>query len=270
MAPRPRLSRRQTRTPRMARHPSPPKGNPRPRATRRSLATLVAMLALLGAPSAAAGDPVLAAAGDIACAPGSTVDATHCHQSATAELLLAQRPDVVATLGDNQYGTASYADFLGAFDLTWGRLKPALRPVAGNHEYTYSALAAGYTAYFGSAAAAAYSYEIGAWHVVALNSNCTAGTCADLGSGGTTNAQVQWLEADLAAHPTSCTLAYWHHPLFSSSTIGGSPGVRALWKTLYAHGADVVLGGHDHHYERMAQRDPSGSRTASGIRSFVV
>jgi hypothetical protein len=249
----------------------PPKtARTRPRDARGRLTAALAAVSLLAAPAAApAADPVLAAAGDIACAPGSTVDATHCRQLGVSSLVLSQRPDMVATLGDNQYGSGSYADYLGAFDPSWGRLKPLLRPAAGNHEYALSPLAPGYTSYFG-APAQAYSYDLGTWHVVSLNSNCGETSCADRSYGQVSAAEVRWLQADLDAHPGQCTLAYWHHPLFSSSDLGGSPGVRPLWSALYAHGADVVLAGHDHHYERLAPRDPAGARDPKGLRSFVV
>src|SRR4051794_16453997 len=241
----------------------------RPPEPRRLLAAALALVSLLAAPAVAHGDPVLAATGDIACPPGSVVDAAHCRDAATAALVAGQQPDAVAVLGDLQYGPGSYAHFLGAFDRSWGALKPLLRPAAGNHEYTDSPVAAGYASYFGISPGA-YSYDLGTWHVVSLNSNCWDAGCADLLYGQVSAAEVQWLQTDLDAHPGRCTLAYWHHPLFSSSEIGGSSGVRPLWKVLYDHGADVVLAGHDHHYERMAQRDPAGARDPLGIRSFVV
>ena len=139
----------------------------------------------------------------------------------------------------------------------------------GNHEYLTRA-ANGYFSYFGAAAGdpatGYYSFDVGAWHVVALNSNCSAvGGCA---SG---SPQERWLRADLAAHPAACTLAYWHHPRFSSGEHGNEPAYDAFWRDLYAAGADVVLNGHDHDYERFAPQDPSGgSDLARGVREFVV
>src|SRR5207248_9426772 len=108
------------------------------------------------------------------------------------------------------------------------------------------------------------------WHIVSLNSNCNDSGCQDLAAGRTSSAQTSWLQSDLAAHPSSCTLAYWHHPRFSSGWNGNSPGVGPLWRLLYRTHTDVVLGGHDHIYERYALQDPARNSTNSGIREFVV
>lgn len=216
-------------------------------------------------------DPVLAAAGDIACAPGDT---THeCQQSATAKLVAAWHPSAVAVLGDNQYerGLLSEFDGTGAYNATWGQFNPVVHPTTGNHEYAASASASGYFSYFGSAAPGSYySYNLGAWHIVALNSNCSDSVCQDTLRGTASSAEVSWLQADLAAHPNQCTLAYWHHPAFSSGWVGNSPGVKPLWSALYAAHADVVLNGHDHMYERFAQQDPSQNAASQGLREFVV
>lgn len=220
--------------------------------------------------SAATGDPVLAAAGDIACAPGKSVTAKACNHKATSDLLLAMQPTVVATLGDNQYDVGSLSQFNSSFDPTWGRLKPLIRPAIGNHEIKADAKATGYFTYFGTAAGdktkGYYSYDVGAWHVIVLNGNCNTG-----GGCGPGSAQEQWLRADLAARPAVCTLAYWHQPRFSSGNHGSNTKYDAFWKALYAAGADVVLNGHDHGYERFAPMAPSGARDdARGIREFVV
>lgn len=216
-------------------------------------------------------DPVLAAAGDIACAPGDT---THeCQQSATAKLVAAWHPSAVAVLGDNQYerGLLSEFDGTGAYNATWGQFNPIVHPTTGNHEYAASTSASGYFSYFGSAAPGSYySYNLGAWHIVALNSNCSDTGCQDTLRGTTSSAEVSWLQADLAAHTGQCVLAYWHHPAFSSGWVGNSPGVKPLWNVLYAAHADVVINGHDHMYERFALQDPSQNATSQGIRELVA
>jgi len=216
-------------------------------------------------------DPVLAAAGDIACAPGDT---THeCQQSATAKLVAAWHPSAVAVLGDNQYesGLLNEFDGAGAYNATWGQFNPIVHPTTGNHEYAVSTSASGYFSYFGSTAPGSYySYNLGAWHIVALNSNCSDTGCQDTLRGTVSSAEVSWLQADLAAHAGRCTLAYWHHPAFSSGWVGNSPGVKPLWNVLYAARADVVINGHDHVYERFAQQDPSQNATSQGIREFVA
>jgi hypothetical protein len=157
-------------------------------------------------------------------------------------------------------------------------VKPITRPAPGNHEYRTntgsgcdtSGNARGYFGYFGAAAGdpgkGYYGYDVGAWHLVALNSNCSVVSCSS------SSTQVKWLRQDLAAHPARCTLGYWHHPRFTSGTNSpGSNSVTPLYQALYDHGADVVLVGHDHHYERFAPQDPNGGRnTARGIRQFLV
>ena len=222
----------------------------------------------------AAGDPVIAVAGDIACDPaapafnGGTGTATECRQQATSDLLVGRGLSGVLIPGDVQYGDGAYGKFLRSYDLSWGRVNGITRPAPGNHEYG-TAGAAGYFAYFGNVAGSPsqgwYSFDIGAWHVIALNSNCTVVGC----SAG--SAQEQWLRTDLAASAAACTLAYWHHPRFSSGTHGGDSSVAAFWSALYEHGADVVLNGHDHDYERFAPQAPGGSADPDfGLRQFVV
>jgi len=219
---------------------------------------------------AATGDPVLAAAGDIACAPGSTVTAKACNQKATSDLLLTMQPNVVAALGDNQYDSGTLAQYNGAFDPTWGRVKTLIRPAIGNHEIKSDPKAGGYFTYFGAAAGAAgkgyYSYDLGTWHIVVLNGNC-----GSVGGCGAGSAEEQWLKADLAAHPSYCTLAYWHQPRFSSGNHGSSTLYDPFWRDLYASGVEVVLNGHDHDYERFAPQTPTAARDdAKGIQEFVV
>jgi len=210
----------------------------------------------------------LAAAGDIACPPGLTRTSRRCHHGDTAGLLARLRPNLIAPLGDLQYDRGELANFAASFDATWGRFKERLRPAPGSHEYATPG-AAGYYGYLGALSGPArrgyYSYDLGAWHVVSLNSNCERIDC------GANGAQVRWLRADLAANPRRCVLAYWHHARFSSGVHGDYPFVTPLWQELQAAGADVVLSGHDHNYERFAPLDASGARDdARGIREFVV
>jgi hypothetical protein len=183
-------------------------------------------------------------------------------------------------LGDNQYDSGLYSEYTGAgaYGQTWGAaFNPIVHPVPGNHEYLASGAAAGYFQYFSSNGVVTnspqgyYSFNLSDWHVVALNSNCSdAKGCSDALTGGTTSAQDAWLQSDLAANTKPCVLAMWHHPLFSSGWTLGTPSVAPLWTALYNAGADIVLGGHDHLYERYAQQDPSGDATPTGIREFVV
>ncbi len=214
------------------------------------------------APERGARERVLLAAGDVASCSSRGDEAT--------AALLDGRPDAtVAVLGDSVYDRGTPSEFAECYEPTWGRSKGRTRPAPGNHEYGTED-AAGYFAYFGAAAGdprrGYYSYDLGAWHVVVVNSNCGAVGCA---AGGE---QEQWLRADLAAHPVACTLAYWHHPRFSSGAGHGSAAeMGPIWTALYELGADVVLAGHDHNYERFDPLDARGALDPErGIRSFVV
>jgi hypothetical protein len=220
-----------------------------------------------------AGDSaVVAAAGDIACPPTALVTPITCQQRATSDLVLGLKPDRVLTLGDNQYEKGLLADYRGGYDPSWGRFRSITSPVPGNHEYLTTG-AAGYYGYFGSAAGdptkGYYSFDVGDWHVIALNSNCAALGPADGCAEGMP--QNDWLEADLAAHPNDCTLAYWHHPLLSSGAYGGVAAVKPFWHDLYAAGAEIVLVGHSHNYERFTPMSPDKlADPVGGIRQFVV
>jgi hypothetical protein len=184
----------------------------------------------------------------------------------------------VLPLGDNQYYCGGFGAFQASYDLSWGRLRSITHPAVGNHEYLASggsgcsaanAGAAGYYKYFGAAAGdpdkGYYSYDIGSWHLIVLNTQCAAaGGCER------TSPQGQWLRSDLAAHTNQCLLAYWHIPLFSS---GGSANTNArpFWDALYAAKADVILNAHDHIYERFAPQTPTRAADPSdGIREFIV
>ena len=189
----------------------------------------------------------IAAAGDISCAQDTT-----CHDDETSDLLVADRPDRVLTLGDNQYEHGELANFERYYEPHWGRVKSVTMPTPGNHDPPSS----GYTPYFGKPAN--YSYDLGSWHLIALDStNVSAATA--------------FLEADLDGHSNRCTLAYWHHPRFSSDATHGNNGSMApLWERLYAARADVVLSGHAHTYERFDPQTPTGQASSTGIREFVV
>ncbi len=227
------------------------------------------------------------AAGDIACDVDSPSfydglgRGNNCREMATAALIGDIQPDAVLPLGDNQYEDGAAAQWSGSYDPSWGRYKSITHPVIGNHEYldcgvytndcSYVVRAEPYAAYFGEAAGPIdqywYSFDLGAWHMVALNSNCTNERVAcDEGS-----AQDRWLRADLAAHPSQCTLAFLHHPRFSSGQHGDDESLATLYRDLYQAGVDVVLAGHDHNYERFQPLDPEGNPDAAhGIRNFVV
>jgi hypothetical protein len=205
-------------------------------------------------------DPVLVGAGDIATA--GTAD------TATANLVL-NTPGTVFTAGDNAYPDGTASDYTNKYHPTWGQFKDRTYPTPGNHEYLTTG-ASGYFGYFGAVAGVPsqgyYSYPLGDWHVVALNSMCEY-----VGGCDATSPMVTWLEQDLAANPTTCTVAYFHHPLFSSGQHGNELKMRPTWDALYAAGADVVVSGHDHDYERFAPQTPSGVADPElGIREFVV
>ncbi len=232
----------------------------------------------------AAGESVvtIAAAGDIACDPesrrfnGGVGTTDSCHMKATSDLVLELAPAAVLTLGDTQYESASYENFMASYDLSWGRFKDKTYPVIGNHEGESADAGQGYCEYFGAVAncnadglqgdAAYYSFDVGLWHLIALNSNCAAAGGCD-----TSSPQYEWLVADLAAHPSKCTLAYWHHPRFSSGDHGNHTRMEDIFSALYDAGAEIVLSGHDHDYERFAPQTPDlEADPKGGVRQFVV
>ncbi len=186
------------------------------------------------------------------------------HDEATARLL-DQHDGVIFTTGDNVYDDGTAQEFQQCYGPTWGRHLGRTRPSPGNHEYVTPG-AAGYFSYFGASAGDAaqgyYSYDIAGWHVLSLNSNIGARQ----GS-----AQYEWVRADLAANPTACAVAYWHHPLFSSGDHGSYSKMREIWRLLQEHGVEVVISGHDHSYERFGPQTADGhADPARGIRQFVV
>jgi hypothetical protein len=222
---------------------------------------------------------VIAAAGDIACSsttPTGSGSTARCRQKATSDLLVGTALSAVVTLGDSQYQNATLSSFRKSYHPTWGRLLPITFPSAGNHEYK-TAGAKGYFDYFngesystgraGDRDKGYYSFDVGTWHLIALNSgdHCVPVAC------GEGSAQERWLRSDLAAHPTACTLAFWHHPRFNSGHQGNATFMQAIFQDLYDANADVVLGGHAHDYERFGPQNPAGKLdNARGIRQFVV
>ncbi|HKB28980.1 MAG TPA: metallophosphoesterase, partial [Candidatus Limnocylindrales bacterium] len=211
-------------------------------------------------PSPAGPGAVLVGAGDIASC-GLTGD------TATAKLVSGIAGTVFAA-GDEAYESGTAAEFKDCYDPTWGPFRSRTYPVPGNHEYVTSG-ASGYFDYFGARAGPSgkgwYAYNVGSWRIYALNANCGQVGC------DTHSEQEAWLRADLANSPHACVLAYWHQPRFSSGEHGNDPSVAAFWDDLYAAGAEIVINGHDHDYERFAPQTPSGvADSASGIREFVV
>ncbi len=243
---------------------------------------LAAVCVLIPAADAVAVDPVIAAAGDIACSASSSNynsgngTSDKCRQKYTSDLLVNAGLAAVLPLGDTQYENATLSGLNNSYNPTWGRVKSITRPAPGNHEYK-TANASGYFDYFNGTGVANgpagdrtkgyYSFNVGTWHLIALNStdHCTLISCA-AGS-----AQEVWLKADLAANPNYCTLAFWHDPRFNSGHDGNADEMAPLFQALYNADADVVLGGHAHDYERFAPQNPSAALdNARGIRQFVV
>lgn len=245
---------------------------------------------------------LLAGAGDIArCYPGSDVTQFHrptgANPAAQTARLLEELPDAtVMAVGDNAYEFGSPLDYAGCYDPTWGRVRDRTRPATGNHEYLTPG-AAGYFTYFGLRSAPPlgyYSYDLGSWHVIVINSTPQVYACwppelteippgfpvlpipaspgPEAGRACVGDvAQQAWLAADLAAHRDAvCTIAYFHHPRFSSGLHGNQYQMQRMWDLMYANGVDVVVSGHDHMYERFAPQDPDGNADPSGIRQFTV
>jgi chitodextrinase len=251
----------------------------------RALLLVLACAVLWAASTGTAIGAVVYAGGDIACDPTDSAlntngpglgSATRCAQMRTSNLMIGQTADAVIALGDLQYNSGTLSNFNAVYDPSWGRLKSITKPVIGNHEGTSATGGAGYCSYFGSAAhcnssgrqggAAFYSFDVGAWHVVVLNSNCTAAGGCDVGS-----PQYQWLADDLATKSTPCTMAVWHHPRWSSGHDGSNAFMHPIWQLFHASGGDLVLAGHSHDYERFAPLDGDGAINATtGMRSFVV
>jgi acid phosphatase type 7 len=211
--------------------------------------------------SATPANPIILAAGDIAkCGfPGDTQ---------TAALIQGQ-PGTVLALGDNAYDNGTSAEYTDCYNPTWGAFKDRTKPIPGNHDYL-TTNAAGYFGYFGALAGSPskgyYSYDLGSWHILAINSNCS-----QVGGCGIHTPQDDWVRADLAATTAKCVLAYWHHPFYSSGSTGNTPQMATIYKDLYAAGAEIVLSGHEHNYERFAPQDSQANLDqAKGVVQFVV
>ena len=193
--------------------------------------------------------------------------------AATAKLI-ENIPGAVFALGDLVYDAGNLAQFQNCYDATWGKFKARTHPALGNHEYVVPAAKA-YFAYWGAQAGPRskgyYSYDLGAWHIVVLNTNCDS---AGVGGCAAGSPQELWLRQDLSEHANSCILAYGHHALFSSGISKAHavhPELRPFWQDLYAAHTDLVLAGHEHSYERFAPQDPDGrSDPQHGIREIVV
>jgi hypothetical protein len=197
---------------------------------------------------------VIAGAGDIA-GDGSG-------DEQTAALLARLDPDLVITTGDNAYPEGTLEEYQRYYAPTWGRYRSRTRPTPGNHDYMTSG-ATGYFEYFGDRVPGPYySYDLGSWHLIALNSEIPYSTGSP---------QYEWLARDLMASNAMCTLAYWHKPRYSAGEYGDRPSISPLWRLLYAEGAELILNGHDHNYQRYGPLSPDGEADAArGIREIVV
>jgi len=217
-------------------------------------------------------DPIVMAAGDIIC-DSLTTTSTACQQMAVSQVVVNQMPDAALILGDLCH-TPSTNCFDNYYAPSWGRLFSISHPITGNHEY----LVAGAIYYFdywngvgnadgpaGNRSQGYYSYDIGSWHIIALNSQCSQAGGCNAGS-----PQYIWLQQDLQNHTNICTLAYYHIPVFSSGGRANN-NMKQIYTLLYDNNVEVVLNGHDHIYERFASQDPNGlADPLRGIREFIV
>ena len=210
-----------------------------------------------------AGDAVeVVAVGDMVCKPGSPVTASTCRHARTAALTRRIDPDAILTLGDQQYETGSLFAFRHAYADSWGALRGITYPVPGNHEYR-TPRAAGYYTYFDKRQPGRpgyYATNLGSWRVYALNTNCSEISCGK---------QEDWLVRNIKAHPRACSLITSHHPRYSSGEHGGEGLMRRFFRVAVQHGVDLVLSGHDHHYERFARMNNRGQVTKRGVMQFV-
>lgn len=208
--------------------------------------------------TAAGTPPVLVGAGDVA-----DCDSERDEQTAA---LIEQIPGLVFMLGDGAYVDGTVDEFFNCYDPSWGKFRDRTMPAVGDHEYNTPG-AAGYYHYFGAAAGdrGYYSYNVGTWHVVVLNSNCEeAGGC------GENSPQGEWLRTDLMANATTCLMAYWHEPRFSLRGEANTEQTEYFWQMLYGYGAELVLNGDEHYYVRFAKQNPAGAADPAGIRQFIV
>lgn len=237
--------------------------SPTPLPTATKLPTATPEPTVLPQVTAQPGEAILLAAGDIA-------DCFNDGDEQTAAIL-ARYPDaVIAAVGDTVYEDGTPEEFAQCYGPSWGQFLDRTYPAQGNHEMGDSREGTPYYDYFGAAAGAPgkgyYSYDLGTWHIVVLNSNC-----GKVGGCSAGKPQTYWLEQDLASHPAACTLAYWHYPRFSSGQWGDHEEMEPIWEILYRHGAEIVLGGHDHNYERFKPIGLNGVADETyGMRQFVV
>ncbi len=218
----------------------------------------------------------LVVVGDIVCDPDTAKkDTNNCQSDETFALAKDTGPDAVVAVGDLQYENGSLDDYQSGFDKSWGGLKSIIYPTPGNHEY-HTTGASGYFDYFKAdphpkvdISQGYYSFNLGAWHIISLNSNCK-----DIGGCDEASAQIKWLEADLNANQNKCSLAFWHHPRFTSGKYFNDADTKdrskIMWEKLVAAKADVVLNGHDHLYERFAAQTTDGVATETGLQQFTV
>jgi hypothetical protein len=204
------------------------------------------------ATSTSPGNVVLVGAGDI----------SNCNRSQDEQTaqLLDNIPGTVFTAGDNAYISGTYTEYVNCYEPTWGRHKSRTKPSPGNHEYLTSG-AAGYFQYFNNIPSY-YAYNLGTWRIYSLNSEISVSS---------TSAQATWLQDDLATNPSQCVMAYWHRPRWSSGiNHGDDSDMQAIWQILYDAGAELVVNGHEHHYERFAEMNASGAAVSQGLREIVA
>jgi acid phosphatase type 7 len=221
------------------------------------------------APSPSNGEEIVfVGAGDIAVCQTQGDEAT----AALLDEIVADHPEaVVFTTGDNAYPDGSHRDYVECYGPSWGRHLARTRPAVGNHEFDMGP-GEGFHRYFGEAGGPAdrlyYSYDLDGWHIVVLNSHCRMAGCT---FGAAEGDQLGWLDADLEATDFECTIAIWHHPRWSSGRYGPDARFANMWEVLYHHGAEIVLNGHEHIYERFEPMAPDGARDDNrGIRQFTV
>jgi hypothetical protein len=258
-----------------------------------SVTTLSTSLGVVTSPissTVVGGSPVIGAVGDMACDAsdsefnGGAGTAANCAEERTSDAMLADASiSQVVSLGDYQYDCGDLADYQASYNPTWGRLDALMNPIPGNHEYktgvdvhgdscpTSNSTAQNYYAHFGAAAHpdtnGHYSFDLGTWHLVALNANCARSA---VGGCSATSSQTTWLKQNLAATSQPCILAYWHQPLFTGSA-NNAVGYKPWWNALSAAHADVVLNGHVHNYQRFAPLTPIGDTdSANGITEYIV
>jgi len=253
-------------------------------------ALLAARASVARATAPVTGDPVITAVGDLACGTddpnynGGAGNATNCAERRVSNQMLTDTTvDTFLGLGDFQYTCGIATDWAASYTPTWGRFNSITEPVAGNHEYqtgkdpygvtcpSTNNTAANYFNYFGAAAspstAGHYSFNLGSWHLIALNANCAKSAAQGCAA---TSTQTQWLQNDLAFNAQPCIMAFWHQPYFQGNTAGAQTVYQPWWNLLYAAGADVVLNGHIHNYQRFGLLNPSGQADPNGIREVIV